>query len=319
MNWTGKWRWCILVLAIVTIALTAGAGAVLAQEEGAQEAEGVSWFMLLYQGGFIAWIIMAVSVVLIALVIDNFIKIRRDVLVPPGIEDKVAQCVQQRRLDQLVTLVRGTDSYITRILIKGLAEIQGGYLAMKQAMEEAGEEETIRLNQRIQWLATIGNISPMLGLFGTVLGMIMAFQTLGTMTNVDASALANDIFVALITTFLGLAVAIPAIFCYTIFRNRIVLYSLEVGGFCEQFLRLLRRVYGTQLSQAAATAIPAKGQQGAKTQTGAQQTPPPQPAQQQGQQSQQGQQGQGGQQQGGQPPMIQPLPPQQGDQGNQNQ
>ena len=286
MKLTGTMKFFMLIVMIlgvcccsVALAVDGDGDEVVDGDEVKTDKEIPNWFDLIFiKCGFIGWLILALSVVLVSLSIDDFTKIKREKLIPPGIEAKVSSLVQKKRLDQLVTVVRSTDSYLTRILIKGIAEIQGGYVSMKQAMEEAGEEETIRLNQRISWLALIGNIAPMLGLFGTVFGMLGAFRDLAGMDTTDASLLAKNIYVALATTFLGLAVAMPAIFFYNVFRNRIVLYSLEVSGFCEQFLRLLRRTYGAQLTAAATHAIPPKS-------SGA--TPPA----------------------AGQPPKIDPLPP----------
>jgi biopolymer transport protein ExbB len=134
----------------------------------------------------------------------------------------------------------------------------------------------------------------MLGLFGTVQGMILAFKDLSEgVGGVDAASLAKNIQLALGTTFLGLMVAMPGLFLYSFFRSRVVLYSLEVGGFCEQFLRLLRRTYGADLAKSAA-ALPPPGAPTAGKGTPAGQAAPaahvlPET---------------------GQPPLITPLPPQ---------
>ncbi len=327
-----------LFFGLLVLTITLSSTMMLVAQEGADEAGAAGteappgWVeLILIRGGAIAWLIIALSVLLIFMAIDNFMKIKESRLVPEQLKKQILQFIQQRRLDQLAKVIRGNDTYLTRILARGLDEFQGGYPSMKQAMEEAGEEETIRLNQRINWLAMLGSISPMLGLFGTVFGMMEAFRGLAAAgaAGPNAADLAASIHVALVTTFLGLFVAMPAILFYNIFRNRVILYSLEAGGFCEQFLRLLRRVFGTQLVAAAGAAGAQAAQQGQAGQ-GAQ-TPPPSQAQQAGQPQQaqpaqpaqpaqevspppaQPQQPtqppaqQGGQPQQGQPPKIEPM------------
>ena len=89
-------------------------------------------------------------------------------------------------------------------------------------MEEASEERTTKLLRQIEWLNLIGNISPMLGLFGTVWGMILAFQTLAASGGTaDPVKLSDSIGIALVTTLLGLAIAIPALAVYAVMRNRV--------------------------------------------------------------------------------------------------
>jgi biopolymer transport protein ExbB len=93
---------------------------------------------------------------------------------------------------------------------------------MERAMEEASEERTTKYLRQIEWLNLIGNISPMLGLLGTVWGMILAFQTLAASGGTaDPTELSGSIGIALVTTLLGLAIAIPALAVYAIMRNRV--------------------------------------------------------------------------------------------------
>ena len=104
-------------------------------------------------------------------------------------------------------------------------------------MQEVGEEETMKLEHNLSYMALIGNISPMIGLFGTVQGMISAFQTIATSpTTPKPSALALNISTALFTTLAGLAIAIPAIAVYNILRNRVQRLTLQVGVTSEELI-----------------------------------------------------------------------------------
>ncbi len=108
-------------------------------------------------------------------------------------------------------------------------------------MEEAGDQEAAKLHQKIGYLSLIGNIAPMMGLFGTVSGMIKAFQTIAQMgASVTPSHLAGGIGQALVTTFLGLFVAIPSMIAYFFFRNKVVRVTLELGAIADDLVERFR-------------------------------------------------------------------------------
>jgi biopolymer transport protein ExbB len=112
---------------------------------------------------------------------------------------------------------------------------------MKISMDDAGEEEAIKLQQKIGYLSLIGNIAPMMGLFGTVTGMIAAFQTIEAMGSaVTPSDLAGGISQALVTTFLGLFVAIPTMIAYFFFRNKVIRTTLEIGAIADDLVERFR-------------------------------------------------------------------------------
>ena len=109
-----------------------------------------------------------------------------------------------------------------RSLGAGLAEVDGGWPAVEKAMEDATAEQSARLFRKIEYLSVIGNIAPMLGLLGTVIGMILAFREVAdTQGAARAADLAEGIYLALVTTVEGLIVAIPALAAFAVFRNRV--------------------------------------------------------------------------------------------------
>jgi len=131
-----------------------------------------------------------------------------------------------------------------------LTEIRSGYDSMVDVMQDVGEEEAIRVNQNVGYLSLVGAIAPMLGLLGTVLGMIGAFQDIATSEGMAKPAeLAYNIQKALTTTCMGLIVAVPAIIAYTIFRNKAVRMMLEVGVVATE---LTSRFKGMRIAPAAA-------------------------------------------------------------------
>ena len=117
------------------------------------------------------------------------------------------------------------------MLSAGLGKVSTGYNEAIEAMQEVGEEENMRLEHRLSYLALIGTLSPMIGLLGTVSGMIDSFKLIAnTATGApDPQALAQGISTALFTTFVGLSLAIPALAAYNLLRNRVSRLVLEVG------------------------------------------------------------------------------------------
>jgi biopolymer transport protein ExbB len=191
--------------------------------------EEVDLFDILFvRCGAIGYVLWALSVGTIALIIKYFIDIRRVNVLPADVHGQVSQQFEGKQYREAIELTANEPSFLSYLVHASLAEATHGYPAMERAMEEAAEERTTRYLRQIEWLNVIGNISPMLGLMGTVWGMIMAFFTIvekGGQPN--PADLANDIGVALVTTLLGLAVAIPSLAVYAVMRNRIDSLSSE--------------------------------------------------------------------------------------------
>ena len=114
-------------------------------------------------------------------------------------------------------------------------------VAIEKAIEEMEDEEAVKLHQKIGWLSLIAGIGPMMGLFGTVTGMVGAFATIADAKGgVEPSDFAGDISMALMTTVLGLTVAIPTTAFYAFFRNKVTMVSLEVGAIVEDMFERFR-------------------------------------------------------------------------------
>jgi biopolymer transport protein ExbB len=209
--------------------------------------QSTSLLKMIQSGGIVGYILIGLSVLALTMMIVHFVQIRRKVLVPPE---------QVEALDGLLS--RGDvvgaleysvhpdhDSYLTRILAAGLTRYQRsafGAFELKNAVEEAGEEQTAKLYRSTDVLSVIGAISPLLGLTGTVLGIVGAFDTLSAGATPDQKELAGNISLALITTLLGLVVAIPCMALFTYFRNRIDALAGEAGSELERLLLHLESV-----------------------------------------------------------------------------
>jgi biopolymer transport protein ExbB len=189
----------------------------------AADAVRIDYFqVLMVDCGTIGWILWAMSIMTVAIVVQYFIAIRREHILPVAVLAHVRELFDEKQYGEAIEVSSGEPSFLSYVVHAGLSDASHGYPAMERAMEEAAEERTTKFLRQIEWLNLIGNISPMLGLFGTVWGMILAFQTLANSGGAaDPSKLSGSIGIALVTTLLGLAIAIPALAVYAIMRNRV--------------------------------------------------------------------------------------------------
>jgi biopolymer transport protein ExbB len=205
---------------------------------------GVSWLETVQSGGIIGYVILGLSVVALALIIMHVVQIRRSALLPPlqidALDDMLARGDVKGSLEYCLN--PENDSYLTRILVAGLTRFQRsafGAFEIKNAIEEAGEDQTARLYRSTDALGVIGAIAPLLGLLGTVLGMVGAFESLSRSATANPEDLAKNISLALVTTLMGLTLAIPCIALFTFFRNRIDAIGSEAGMEIERLVLYL--------------------------------------------------------------------------------
>ena len=192
-------------------------------------------------GGPIGFVILFMSFISLALIIEHTVNIKRDKIVPPQLIDEIEGMFDNEEYQEALELCEAEPNYLTNILAAGLPKINAGFDTMKASMDEAAEEEAVKLQQKIGWLSLIGNIAPMMGLFGTVSGMIAAFETIAKMgAAVTPADLADGISQALVTTFLGLFVAIPTMIAYFMFRNKVIRVSIEIAAIADDLVDRFR-------------------------------------------------------------------------------
>lgn len=189
-------------------------------------------------GWFYGLTFLGISFTLVALFVMNLLTARRENVVPSELIDSFEENLNNKQYQDAYDLAKADDSFLGHVLSAGLAKVSTGYNESLEAMQEVGEEENMRLEHRLSYLALIGTLSPMIGLLGTVSGMIDAFKLIAnTSTGApDPQELARGISTALFTTFIGLAIAIPALAAYNILRNRVARLVLEVGIVSENLM-----------------------------------------------------------------------------------
>ncbi|MFH1264078.1 MAG: MotA/TolQ/ExbB proton channel family protein [Planctomycetota bacterium] len=177
---------------------------------------------ILSAGGIVGMLIMLLSIAAVALVIEHVMTIRAAVLMPPGLAEETRELLAAGKVGPASQRCQMQQSFLAHVLTAGLAEADGGWPAVEKAMEDATAEQSARLFRKIEYLSVIGNIAPMMGLLGTVIGMIFAFREVAdTQGAARAADLAEGIYLALVTTVEGLIVAIPSLAAFAVFRNRV--------------------------------------------------------------------------------------------------
>ena len=221
---------------LAMFALLALAAPALAQDAEAPKGQdnvvvhviwSVKWF----------WIILApTSIWLIALVVLLFLDLRMPQAIPPGFVDDFTDTVNKRKFKEAYDMARGDPSYLGRVLTAGMARLQYGLEDAREAAMNQLEAIKSDKEQKNNYTAVIATLGPLLGLVGTVFGMIMSFMELSTGSNPNPAKLADGISHALSVTLVGVAIAVPAIAFNTFFRNRITQVMLEVGHVADDLL-----------------------------------------------------------------------------------
>jgi len=226
---------------------------------GRVETPPEGFFDIVFAGGWVGTLIMllllALSITAAYLVIDHLLTIRRGEIMPEGLSEHVRQLLTAGQLTEADQACRSQPSFLSFVLLNGLAEVESGWSAVEKAIEDATAEQSARLFRKIEYLSVIGNIAPMVGLLGTVTGMIIAFQRVAvTQGSAGAADLAEGIYQALVTTVGGLLVAIPSLGAFAIFRNRVDQFVAEAAYLAQHAFAPLKRRRGA--TRAASSSPP---------------------------------------------------------------
>ncbi len=220
---------------------------VLAQTETAEAASGTGGLLdIVLSGGVFGLLIMltlfSLSVATAYLIFDQFMTLKRTEVLPEGVSETVRQSLLAGRPVEADAACRRAPSVLSLVLLSGLSEMDLGWREVEKAVEDSLAEQAARLMRRIEYLSVIGNIAPMVGLLGTVTGMILTFQQVAsTRGAAGAGDLAEGIYQALVTTVGGLLVAIPSLGAFAICRNRVDSLVAEVAHQAQHALLPIKR------------------------------------------------------------------------------
>ncbi|MFH1377825.1 MAG: MotA/TolQ/ExbB proton channel family protein [Planctomycetota bacterium] len=196
--------------------------------------------IVLVDSGVWSWFLIILSIVGVAVGFTVFVEQRPEKLLPPGIEDDLLAMFDEENYEEALSFCEAEDNVITRIAAAGLARIDKGYDSIQDAIGEAADQESTVLLQKLSYVGMIAAVAPMMGLLGTVVGMIAAFKMIATTAGSASPAqLASGIFTALITTAEGLIIAIPMLTVFTFLKNRTIRVLLDInqiiGDLFERF------------------------------------------------------------------------------------
>jgi biopolymer transport protein ExbB len=202
-----------------------------------------TFFEVLKEGGIAMIPLAAVSVYMLTLIIDSVRRIQNKVVCPPDIVNLLRSQFSAGDYNAAFQTCRSKSCFLTNVVRAGLSMLGQGKEVTEKSMEDVMAKEIASMNTRIYYLNLIGVVTPMIGLTGTVLGMMSAFKTLGTSGIGDPSALAGAIGEVLVATATGLFVAIPGFASYYFFRNRIQAVSSHTEEVINNLFRGMPYAY----------------------------------------------------------------------------
>ena len=201
---------------------------------------GAHLLTILEAAGWPSWLLVICSIISLAIILERSWALRLSVVAPKDLLARVIQEYETRGVNREVLARLAQSSLLGRIFSAGLNNANASREVMKEAIEESGRAVLVELERFLTTLGTIASIAPLLGLFGTVVGMILIFRTQGPSGGTPAD-LAHGISVALYNTAFGLIVAVPSMIFYRHFRARVDLLVVEME---QQAIKLVEIVHG---------------------------------------------------------------------------
>ena len=212
------------------------------QTGGAEAPKPTSMLMWAIEAsGPIGFCLLLLSIYFTALVIRLFMEFRLTEAVPPPLVEKLDTAIKDRKFQEAYDACRDNDSFLARVVRTGVANLPNGRAEAKEAMHDVTEEIVTGMEARISYLAIIGTLGPMIGLVGTIWGMIMSFQVIATAQGAQAkpAEIAEGISTALFITLEGVSLAVPAIYFHALFRNRIAKITMETTKVADRTINSL--------------------------------------------------------------------------------
>jgi biopolymer transport protein ExbB len=229
----------LLLLLLIGVVMPDGNMA-RAQDEGAAPGEvgqpNLMKHIIKSAGIFFGPIILLISIGLVALIVLLAMDLRMIVAIPPQFVEEFTDTVNKKKFKEAFELARANTSFLGRVITAGMGRLQYGIEDAREAAFNTVESMKASKEQLITYLATIGTLGPMIGLVGTVYGMILAFMELSRGGTPNAAKLGDAISHALVLTLLGVALSVPAIFCHAFFRNRLIRISMDTANIADDLL-----------------------------------------------------------------------------------
>ena len=214
-----------------------GAPAENADGEGEQKKQNYLSWMITSLGWFFTIVFALISLSMVALVVMNIVALRRSQMAPPELVEDFGALLDENKFQEAYELAKDDESLLGDVLAAGMTQLQSGPDKALQTMQDVEQGRIMKMEQQLGYLVLIGNLAPMIGLFGTVVGMIASFQAIASGGAAPSpQKLAEGIATALFTTEVGLAIALPALAIFEVLKNRLAKFVLEVSVVSENFI-----------------------------------------------------------------------------------
>jgi len=220
-------------------------------EQAAPASQNYLWYVIQASGIF-GFVIFLMSIYMVAQVARMFFEIRVTKEVPQPVIAQVEELITKRDFKTLFTVVKEDPSFFSRCLSTGITELPNGLAEARDVVQRMGDAITVEMDKKISMLAVLGTVGPLVGLLGTLQGMIGAFDVIGMQdTQIKASEVARNISTAMWTTLEGVVLAVPAIYFFAFFRNRVSVISSTALIEADRFLRHFAHAARTKAAPAA--------------------------------------------------------------------
>jgi biopolymer transport protein ExbB len=214
--------------------------------------EGLFWHIIKSAGPIFGPLLLFLSVALVALIVMLALDLRLSVAIPPQFVEQFTETVNRRQFKEAFELARNDPSFLAKVLTGGMSRLQYGLEDARDAALNMVESLKSSKEQLNNYTAVISSLGPLVGLVGTVFGMILAFKALAQ-SKLEQAKLADAISHALVITMLGIAIAVPGLFFNAFFRNRITRISMDTANIADD---LLTQMYHNS-KKAAVSPVPA--------------------------------------------------------------
>jgi biopolymer transport protein ExbB len=194
------------------------------------------------QGGVLIWPLVALLVWGIIIMLIKSAQLRRARTINPEVIEKIEQLLLNKKIPEATAYCKQNSVPMTRILLAGIINYEKTEAELKEILEQAGRQEVPLIRSHLAALGTIASVAPLLGLLGTVVGMIDVFSTLSQQSEVNPSMLAGGISTALVTTAFGMVIAMPTLASYNYFISKVQTLIIEMEKISLHMVAVLKRV-----------------------------------------------------------------------------
>ena len=237
------------VLQVFSVVAMVGLFATMAFAQEEAEVVKKSWFDLFKSTGLVGILLVATSMIGTALLIQFMVTMSESKLENHAVLAEVENLLSQGQVDEAYQIASEDKSYSSRIIAGALARSFGGFEETKKGLDDTAAVESFRLNSKISYLSLVGNIGPLLGLLGTVTGMIASFQVIETLKSPTPGDMAHGVYESLVNTTIGLFIAVVFLTAYFFMKNKISDVTLRINNAVGE---MLARTMSPEAQQGAA-------------------------------------------------------------------